>query len=76
VADLKHLVLKTLFEWVSASWCFSCSNFSEFLDLYFFSGVIWMYVLYDLSVHNSCLIFLINFLSLIEKIKNKNFMLI
>ena len=36
VADLKHLVLKTLFEWVSASGCFSCSNFLEFLDLCYF----------------------------------------
>jgi hypothetical protein len=36
VADLKQMVHKTLFEWVSASGSFSCSNYLEFLDLCFF----------------------------------------
>ena len=33
VADLKLLVLRTLFEWVSASCHFPCTTFLEFLDL-------------------------------------------
>ena len=31
--DLKNIVLNTLFEWVSASGCLSCSTFLDFLDL-------------------------------------------
>ena len=33
VADLKLLVLRTLFEWVSASCHFPCTTLLEFLDL-------------------------------------------
>jgi hypothetical protein len=33
VSTLKQFVLKTLFEWVFASGCFSCLNFIEFIDL-------------------------------------------
>ena len=33
MADLKHMVLKTLFDWVLASECISCSTFLDFLDL-------------------------------------------
>jgi hypothetical protein len=33
VAELKQLVLKTLFEWVSVLGCLPFSNFLDFLDL-------------------------------------------
>ena len=33
VAELKQLILKTLFQWVSVSGCLPCSNFLNFLDL-------------------------------------------
>ena len=72
VSELKQLVLNTLFEWVSASGCFSCLNFNSFLVFVHFrcSRGCTVYVLYLPIVHILCLI-LMHFLLLKKKKKNE-----